>query len=40
MESPAVAERIAVLEIREDPGKESMMDCAFLAGSSAGTLEA
>ena len=31
---------MAVLEIREEPGKASMIDWAFLEGSSAGTLEA
>ena len=40
VDRPAPAERIAVLEIKELPGRESRMDWAFLAGSSAGTLEA
>ena len=31
---------MAVLEINDEPGRASMIDCAFLAGSSAGTLEA
>ncbi len=39
-DAPAPAERMAVLEIKELPGRESRMDWAFLAGSSAGTLEA
>lgn len=41
METPAVAERMAVLEINELPGSESRMDCAFFLGSSVvGTLDA
>lgn len=40
IESPAPAERIAVLEISELPGSESMIDCAFFLGSSVGTLDA
>ncbi len=39
-DAPAPAERMAVFEIKELPGRESRMDWAFLAGSSAGTLEA
>jgi len=39
-ESEAPAERMAVLEIRDEPGRASMIDWAFLAGSSAGTLDA
>lgn len=31
---------MAVLEMRELPGKESRIDSAFLAGSSVGTLDA
>lgn len=33
-------ERIAVLEINELPGSESMIDCAFFLGSSTGTFDA
>lgn len=40
IEAPAPAERIAVLEISDEPGKASINACAFFAGSSAGTLEA
>ena len=31
---------MAVLEIREEPGRASMIDCAFFDGSSVGTLDA
>ena len=40
IDSPAPDDRIAVLESSELPGNESRIDLAFLAGSSAGTLEA
>lgn len=40
METPAPAERMAVLETREFPGSESTIDCAFLLGSSDGTFDA
>ena len=40
IESPAPAERIAVLDARELPGSESRMDCALFLGSSAGTFDA
>ena len=40
METPVPAERIAVLETSELPGRASMMDWAFLEGSSAGVEEA
>lgn len=39
MERPAAAERIAVLETRLLPGRESRIDWAFFLGSSVGTLE-
>ncbi len=39
-ESEAPAERMAVLEIKDEPGKASIIDCALLEGSSAGTLDA
>ena len=39
-ETPAPAERIAVLLAIEFPGRESIIDCAFFLGSSEGTLEA
>ena len=38
MEAPA--DRMAVLEIRLEPGRESISDCAFFAGGSFGTLDA
>ncbi len=31
---------MAVLEMRDEPGRASMIDCALLEGSSAGTLDA
>jgi hypothetical protein len=34
---PASEDRMADLEMRLLPGSESMMDCAFFLGSSAGT---
>lgn len=37
MLTPAPVERMAVLEMREEPGRASMIDWAFLAGSSVGT---
>ena len=40
METPVPAERIAVFEINELPGRASIIDCAFFFGSSVGTLEA
>lgn len=40
MERPAPAERMAVFEMREFPGRESSSDCALVLGSSLGTLEA
>ena len=40
IETPAPAERIAVLEINDEPGRASMMDWAFFSGASAGTLDA
>jgi hypothetical protein len=40
MERPAPPERIAVFERRLFPGRESMIDCAFFLGSSAGTFDA
>jgi hypothetical protein len=40
MDRPAAADRVAVLVTRELPGTAFRIDCAFLAGSSAGTLEA
>lgn len=40
IEIPVPAERMAVLEMRELPGSESMIDCALLLGSSEGTFEA
>ena len=39
MESPAPAERMAVLEMRELPGSESMMDWARFFGSSTETWD-
>ena len=39
-DSPAPAERIAVLDTRLLPGRDSIMDWAFFFGSSAGTFEA
>src|SRR5215471_10281949 len=36
MERPAPAERIAVLDTRELPGRASMIDWAFVLGSSLG----
>lgn len=38
--TPVPAERMAVLEMRELPGSESTIDCAFLLGSSEGTFDA
>ncbi len=40
IETPVPADRRAVFDIRELPGRASMIDCAFFFGSSAGTLEA
>lgn len=40
IDSPVPDDRIAVLESNELPGNESRIDWAFLAGSSAGALEA
>lgn len=40
IDRPAPDDRIAVLESRELPGNASRMDLAFLAGSSAGVVEA
>jgi len=39
-DTPVPADRMAVFEIKELPGRASMIDCAFFLGSSAGTLEA
>ena len=36
----APPERMAVLDIKDEPGRASMIDCAFFAGDSCGTLEA
>ena len=36
-ERPAMEERIAVLEMRLDPGRAARMDSAFVLGSSTGT---
>ena len=40
VERPAPADKIAALETRLLPGRLSIIDWAFFAGSSAGTLEA
>ena len=40
IDTPVPADRMAVLEISELPGKASIIDWAFFLGSSAGTLEA
>ena len=40
IDRPAPAERIAVFDIKLLPGRESMIDCALLFGSSVGTFEA
>lgn len=40
MPTPVPAEKMAVFETNEFPGSESTIDCAFLLGSSEGTLEA
>ena len=37
---PAPVDKMAVLEAKLFPGNESMIDCAFFLGSSAGTEEA
>ena len=39
-EREAPTDKIAVLDIKEEPGRASMMDCAFFDGSSVGTLDA
>lgn len=39
-ERPVPADRMAVLETREEPGRASMMAWAFLEGSSVGVEEA
>ena len=39
-ESEAPTDKMAVLEIKEEPGRASIIDCAFFDGSSAGTLDA
>ena len=39
-EREAPTDKMAVLDINEEPGRASMIDCAFFAGSSAGTLDA
>lgn len=40
MERPVPADRMAVLETGELPGRASMMDWAFFEGSSVGVEEA
>jgi hypothetical protein len=40
IERPAPAERIAVLDARDEPGSESRIDCALFFGSSAGKFDA
>ena len=37
IDRPAPAERIAVLDAREEPGSDSRIDCALFLGSSVGT---
>lgn len=39
-ESEAPTDKMAVLEIKEEPGRASMIDCAFFDGSCVGTLDA
>ncbi len=39
-EREAPTDKMAVLEIKEEPGRASTIDCAFFDGSSVGTLEA
>lgn len=39
IERPAPEDKMAVLETSELPGRASRRDWAFLAGSSAGTLD-
>ena len=40
IERPAPAERIAVLDARDEPGSESRIDCALFLGSSTGKFDA
>ena len=40
IETPVPADRMAVFETREFPGRESTIDWALLLGSSEGRLEA
>lgn len=39
VEIPAPADRMAVLEMSELPGRASMIDCAFFFGSSTGVVD-
>ena len=39
-ESEAPTDKMAVFDINEEPGRASIIDCAFFDGSSAGTLDA
>ena len=40
IETPVPADRRAVFDMSELPGRASIIDCAFFFGSSAGTLDA